>query len=293
MEGRPLGDTGQESSIAAFGAIALDALEPEAANRLVELVLDAGVNHFDVAPTYGDAERKLGPTLREHREEIFLGCKTLERGYEGAKRELQRSRTRMGVDTVDLYQVHALGSREDLETITGEDGALRAFREAREAGHVDHIGVTGHDDPALLVEAIDRIDDLDSIMFPLNPVVAGKQDGEYDYHSVLARAEEAGVGTLGIKAFAEAPWPDTDELPERRRPYATWYDPVDDPDGIAERFGFAAEQGLTSVLTPGDPTLVPMVLAAARNYDGMDEEAQRRLIERVKNDESPVPRAND
>jgi hypothetical protein len=293
MHQRPLGETGQESSIAAFGAIALDALEPEAANRLVELVLAAGVNHFDVAPTYGDAERKLGPKLREHREEIFLGCKTLERSYEGAMQELERSRTRLGVDTIDLYQVHALGSREDLDTITGPDGALRAFREAQDAGIVDHIGVTGHDDPALLVEAIDRIDGLDSIMFPLNPVVAGKQDGDHDYQSVLARADEAGVGTLGIKAFAEAPWPDTDVLPEPRRPYATWYDPVDDPDEIAERFEFAAAQGLTSVLTPGDPTLVPMVLAAATKYDGMDEAAQERLMERVKDNESPVPRTTD
>ncbi|MFB6222023.1 MAG: aldo/keto reductase [Halolamina sp.] len=290
MQQRPLGGTGQASSIAAFGAIALDALEPAAANRLVELVLDSGVNHFDVAPTYGDAERKLGPKLREHREEVFLGCKTLERDYEGAKRELDRSLTRLGVETIDLYQVHALGSQDDLETITGEDGALRAFREAKAAGRIDHIGVTGHDDPELLVEAIDRIDDLDTIMFPLNPVVAGKQDGKYDYESVLARADAADVGTLGIKAFAEAPWPDTEDLPERRRPYATWYDPVDDPTEIAERFDFAAAQGLTSVLTPGDPTLVPMVLAAAREYDGMDDAAQRRLVERLKADESPVPR---
>lgn len=293
MQTRPLGGTGQESSIASFGAIALDALEPAAANRLVELVLDSGVNHIDVAPSYGDAERKLGPKLREHREEIFLGCKTLERSYEGAKRELRQSRTRLGVDTIDLYQVHALGSSEDLETITGDDGALRAFREARAAGHIDHIGVTGHDDPALLVEAIDRISNLDSIMFPLNPVVAGKQDGNQDYESVLARADEAGVGTLGIKAFAAAPWPETDELPERRRPFATWYEPVDDPGETAARFDFAAAQGLTSVLTAGDPTLVPMQLAAARNYDGMDEAAQRRLVEQRQDDESPVPREND
>ena len=290
METRPLGDTGQESSIVSFGAIALDALEPEAANRLVELVLASGVNHVDVAPTYGDAERKLGPKLREHRDRIFLGCKTLERSYEGAKRELERSLTRLGVDTIDLYQVHALGNRADLDAITADDGALRAFREAQAAGKIDHIGVTGHDDPALLVAAMDRIDDLDSVMFPLNPVVAGKQDGKYDYESVLDRADAAGVGTLGIKAFAERPWPDTADLPERRRPYATWYDPVDEPDDIAERFGFAAAQGLTSVLTPGDPTLVPMVLAAARADDGMSDDAQRRLVARLRDDESPVPR---
>ncbi|WP_324760411.1 aldo/keto reductase [Haloarcula sp. GH36] len=289
METRPLGDTGQDSSVMTFGAIALSLLEQEGANQMVELVLDHGVNHFDVAPSYGDAELKLGPKLRQHREEIFLGCKTQERGYEGAKRKLDRSLDRLGVDHIDLYQVHGLEYDSELDEITGEDGALRAFREAKEAGKIGHIGLTSHGNPGLIRDAIDRIDDLETLMFPLNPVVVGKDDAEHDYAGVLQAAEEAGIGTLGIKAFAKGRWPSTDDLPETDRPYANWYEPVDSPEEISERFDFAASRGLTSVVSPGDPKLVAMVLQAASRYDGMDEAAQRSLVERLRHDESPVP----
>ncbi|NHN48579.1 aldo/keto reductase [Halostella sp. JP-L12] len=289
METRELGDTGHESTVMTFGAIALNWLEQEGANQMVELLLDRGVNHFDVAPTYGDAELKLGPKLRQHREEIFLGCKTQEREYEGARRKLERSLDRLGVDSIDLYQVHGLEYEEELETITGDGGALEAFRDAREEGLIDHIGLTSHGTPRLILDAIDRIDDLESLMFPMNPVVAGKDGDEYDYEAVYERAEAEGIGTLGIKAFAKGPWPSTDDLPEADRPYANWYEPVDRPDEVRERFDFAAAQGLTSVVSPGDPKLVAMVLDAAARYDGMDEAAQRSLIERLRHDDSPVP----
>jgi aryl-alcohol dehydrogenase-like predicted oxidoreductase len=272
-----------------FGAIALNWLEQEGADQLVELVLDRGVNHFDVAPTYGDAELKLGPKLRQHRDEIFLGCKTQERGYEGARRKLDRSLTRLGIDTIDLYQIHGLEYEEELDEITAEGGALEAIREAKREGLVDHVGLTSHGDPGLILDAIDRIDDLETVMFPLNPVVAGKGDAEHDYEAVLDRAEEAGIGTLGIKAFAKGPWPATDDLPEADRPYANWYEPVDTPAEIRERFDFAAAQGLSTVVSPGDPKLVAMVLDAATRYDGMDEAAQRSLIERLRHERSPVP----
>jgi len=289
MQTRALGDTGHDSSVTTFGAIALNWLEQEGADQMVELLLDHGVNHFDVAPTYGDAELKLGPKLRQHRDDIFVGCKTQEREYEGAKRELERSLTRLGVDRIDLYQVHGLEYEDELETITGEGGALEAIREAKDEGLVDHVGLTSHGDPQLILDALDRIDDLETVMFPLNPVVVGKDDPEYDYEAVLERANELNVGALGIKAFAKGRWPSTDELPRADRPYANWYEPVDTPEAIRERFDFAAARGLTSVVSPGDPKLVAMVLDAAERYDGMDEAAQRSLVERLRHEESPVP----
>jgi aryl-alcohol dehydrogenase-like predicted oxidoreductase len=289
METRPLGDTGHDSTVMTFGTIALNWLEQEGANQMVEHVLDYGVNHFDVAPMYGDAELKLGPKLRQHREEIFLGCKTQERDYEGAWRKLEQSLNRLGVDTIDLYQVHGLEYDHELDEITADDGALAAFREAQEEGLIDNIGLTSHSDPDLILDAVDRIDDLDSLMFPLNPVVAAKADGDHDYEAVLARADEENIGTLGIKAFAGGSWPDTDELPEEDRPFANWYQPVSSPDEIRQRFDFAASQGLTSVVSAGDPKLVTMILEAAADYDGMDEAAQRSLIEASRHDDSPVP----
>ncbi|WP_411966862.1 aldo/keto reductase [Haloferax sp. YSSS75] len=289
METRPLGETGHDSSIMTFGTIALNWLEQEGADQMVELVLDRGVNHFDVAPMYGDAELKLGPKLRQHRDDIFLGCKTQERTYEGAKRKLEQSLNRLGVDHIDLYQVHGLEYGEELDTITGDGGALEAFREAKDEGIISHIGLTSHSGPQLILDAIDRIDDLETLMFPMNPVVVGKDDEDHDYEAVLERADEEGIGTLGIKAFAKGPWPSTDELPETDRPYANWYEPVDTSREIEERFDFAAAQGLTSVVSMGDPKLMAMVLDAATRYDGMDETAQRSIVERHRHDESPVP----
>ncbi|WP_440009206.1 aldo/keto reductase [Halomicrococcus sp. SG-WS-1] len=289
METRPLGDVGHDSTVMTFGAIALNWLEQEGANQMVELVLDHGVNHFDVAPAYGDAELKLGPKLRQHREDIFLGCKTQERGYEGAKQKLEQSLDRLGVGTIDLYQVHGLEYEDELNRITDDDGALEAMREAKADGVIDHVGLTSHGSPQLILDAIDRIDDLETVMFPLNPVVVGKDDEDHDYQAVLERANEENIGTLGIKAFAKGSWPPTEELPERDRPYANWYEPVDTPEEIRDRFDFAASQGLTSVVSPGDPKLVAIVLDAASRYDGMDEAAQRSLVEAARHDESPVP----
>lgn len=289
MQKRPLGETGHESTVMSFGAIALNWLEQEGANQIVELALSHGINHFDVAPAYGDAERKLAPKLDQHREEIFLGCKTQEREYEGAKQKLEQSLDRLETETIDLYQIHGLEYESELETITDDGGALEAFREAKSAGTIDHIGLTSHGNPQLILEAIDRIDNLETVMFPLNPVVAGKDDEDYDYEAVLDRANQEGIGTLGIKAFAKGPWPSTDELPESDRPYATWYDPVETAVEITERFEFAASQGLTTVLNPGDPKLVAMALDAAKGYEQMDDAEQRSLIERLRHEESPVP----
>lgn len=289
MQTRVLGKTDHESTIMTFGAIALNWLEQEGADQMIEFVLDHGVNHFDVAPTYGDAERKLGPKLRQHREKIFLGCKTQEREYEGAKKTLEQSLTRMGIDHIDLYQIHGLEYEDELETITSSDGALEAFREAKEDGVIDHIGLTSHGSPQLILDAIEQIPDIETVMFPMNPVVAGKDDPEYDYEAVLERADKEGIGTLGIKAFAKGPWPPIDELPEEDRPYANWYEPVETPAEITERFAFTASQDLTSIINPGDPKLVAMVIHAARQYDGMDDATQRSLIERLRHQESPVP----
>jgi len=289
METRLLGTTGQESTICTFGAIALNWLEQEGADQMVELVLDHGVNHFDVAPAYGDAETKLAPKLGQYREDIFLGCKTMERDYEGAREKLERSLERLDVGTIDLYQIHGLEYEHELDEITDDGGALAALRDARDEGLIEHIGLTSHGNPELILDAIDRIDNLESLMFPLNPVVAAKDGSEYEYEAVLERAEEENIGTLGIKAFAKGPWPPTEELPEEQRPYANWYQPVDSQAEIDDRFDFAASQGLTSVVSPGDPKLVKMVLDAADRFEPMAEPQQRSLIERSRHDDSPVP----
>ncbi|MFB6311687.1 MAG: aldo/keto reductase, partial [Salinirussus sp.] len=228
---RPLGGTGHESSILAFGAIALSYLDQPEATAMAADVIDAGVNHIDVAPTYGDAEVKLAPTLTDRRDEVFLACKTKERTYNGAWGALHRSLDRLGVDHLDLYQFHAVTSHAQLDVITGDEtpdmaepgGALAAFRDAKDEGLISNIGLTSHGAPGLLSEAIDRIPDLETVMLPYNPTVVAKAGPEHDYAAVLEKAADHDLGTIGIKAFAKAPW--NDDRPREERPYRTWYEP--------------------------------------------------------------------
>ena len=298
METRPLGETGHDSSVLTFGAIALDSLDQAAANEMVDDVVDAGVNHVDVAPTYGTAEVKLAPKLGEHRDDLFLGCKTQERTYYGAWGELHRSLDRLGVDSIDLYQFHAVTRYDELDAITGDyspemaqgdhdPGALQAFIEAKEAGLIDHIGLTSHGDPSLIRSAIERIPELETVMFPFNYVLEGKEGPEYDYRSVLDLAQEKGLGTLCIKGFAKGPWPA--DLPEDERPYDTWYEPFDTEDELIECLRFALSHGMTSIPNAGDPQLVPTILEAAKNYEPMTEEEMAALRERGRDADSPVP----
>jgi aryl-alcohol dehydrogenase-like predicted oxidoreductase len=298
IETRPLGETGHDSSVLTFGAIALNFLEQAEANEMVEDVLDAGVNHFDVAPTYGDAELKLAPKLSEHREEVFLGCKTQERTYYGAWGELHKSLERLDTDHIDLYQFHAVTRYDELEAITGDyqpelaqgdhdPGALEAFREAKEEGIISHIGLTSHGDPSLIASAIKRIPELETVMFPFNYTLDSKEGPEYDYRSVLELAKERDLGTLCIKAFAKEPWPE--DTPEDERPYNTWYRPYDDPEDLAACLRYALSQGMTSIPNAGDPKLVPAILEAARNYEPVSEAEAEELRAAGRESDSPVP----
>ncbi len=287
MQTRRLGTTGHESSILTFGAIALDSLTQAGANRLVELVLDHGVNHFDVAPAYGTAEVKLGPKLREYRDDVFLGCKTKQRSQDGVERELARSMNRLGVDTIDLYQYHAVTKEEELNAIVRDDGARAAFTAAKEAGRIEHIGLTSHGPPEIILEAMDRLE-LDTVMFPMNFVAMGDAEGR-DYAEVLRRAREENIGTIGIKAFAKRTWPPESELAPADRPYATWYEPFDTPGEIQECLNYALSQGLTTITNAGDPKLLPLIVDAAEHFEELSEAKQSELIDDGDVNTSPVP----
>jgi predicted aldo/keto reductase-like oxidoreductase len=219
---------------------------------------------------------------------VFLGCKTLERGKEEARAKFEDSRERLGVDHVDLYQFHAVTSLEQLDQI--EEGAYRMAADARDDGEIDHVGLTGHGDPTVLRQAIRRLD-LDTIMFPFNFVLAGKGGANHSYGAVLDLADEEGVGTIGIKAFAKGPWPkDVANADPADRPHPTWYEPFTDPDRIAECLRFAISSGLDTVASAGAPELVPSMLDAAENFEPMDEAEREALVERGRDHDTPVPR---
>ena len=192
---RRLGKTDQVSFIVGLGGITLMPMEAEAAVKLAHQAIDLGVNHFDVAPTYGDAQAKMGPVLRERRAEVFLSCKTACRDAAGARAQLQESLRLLQTDHIDLYQFHALDTPEDLDQVTSRGGALEAFLEARKAGVIRYIGVTGHD-PVMHMKTIERIE-LDTAMAPLNFRTVDRMCGP---DGLIAKARAKGMGVLAIKA---------------------------------------------------------------------------------------------
>lgn len=166
MEYRTLGQTGQKLSVIGFGGIVVTETPQDEANRLVASAVARGVNYFDVAPSYGDAEDRLGPALRPHRDGVFLACKTGMRDAVGARAELESSLAKMHTDHFDLYQLHAMTKMEDVETVLGPGGAMETFLRARDEGKVKYLGFSAHSTEAA-VALLDRFP-FDSVLFPLN-----------------------------------------------------------------------------------------------------------------------------
>ena len=278
MERRRLGRTGHMSSIITLGCAAFSHVSQKEADRIIELAISHGVNHFDVAPTYGDAELRLRPWMKEYRDEIFLACKTVKRTKKEAAEELEMSLERLGVDYIDLYQFHGLDDLKDLETAFGPEGALQAMLEAKEEGIIKHIGITSHRPPTI-IEALKRFD-LDTVLFPLNFVLRRHRCPENDYEPVLKIAKERDIGTIVMKALAKGPWPpDLADLPSEKRPFSTWYEPFDDQADIDKCIWFALSQGVTTVASAGDIRLVPKIIDAAERYHELTVEEQKEIIE--------------
>ncbi len=273
METRPLGRTGHASTVAIFGAAAFWDVDQAQAERTMDLLIERGVNHIDVAPSYGKAEERLGPLLPRVRDRFFLGCKTMERSKEGAAAELRRSLERLRVDRFDLYQIHAITTRDELLAATGPGGALEAIVEARDEGLTRFIGITGHGNlaPALFLEALDRFD-FDTVLFPLNFVQYGDPAYRDAAQALLRRCRERHVGTMIIKAIARGPWG------EKRKTHTTWYEPFTQPDKIQAAVDFALSQDVTGLCTAGDTRLLPLVLDACAAHRPMSPEEQERMV---------------
>jgi aryl-alcohol dehydrogenase-like predicted oxidoreductase len=166
IEKRSLGRTGEMLSIIGFGGIVVKDSSPEDASKLVKLAIDYGINYFDVAPSYGDAEIKLGPALEPYRKSVFLACKTGKRTKSEARSELEQSLKNLRTDHLDLYQLHAVTTLTDVDTILGPGGAIETFIEARKEGKIRFIGFSAHSVEAAMA-LMDRFD-FDTILFPVN-----------------------------------------------------------------------------------------------------------------------------
>jgi aryl-alcohol dehydrogenase-like predicted oxidoreductase len=274
METRPFGRSGHRSTVAIFGAAAFWSIDQADADSAMELIIEHGVNHIDVAPSYGLAEERLGPWMQRMRDRFFLGCKTMQRDREGAAAEMRNSLERLHVDYFDLYQIHAITTMADLDQVTMTGGALEAIIAAQESGFSRLIGITGHgiDTPAIFLEALQRFD-FDSVLFPINYIQYTYPAYRQNAQELVQLCRERNVGTMIIKSIARGPWGDDTQTS------TTWYRPFINAEDIQKGVNFVLSQDVTALCTAGDTHLLPLVLDACEKFTPLTHEEQAELIE--------------
>lgn len=282
---RRLGRLGHMSSVLIYGAAALSEVDQDVADRSVQLALDAGINHFDVAPSYGDAELRLGPWMPRIRDRVFLATKTEQRDYDRSWRQINASLERLQTDHVDLIQLHAVGDLAELDLVTGGGGSLQAAVRARDEGMVRAIGITGHgqEAPATHREALRRFP-FDTVLTPLNYVLSRDPAYLRDYQALVAEAQARDVGLMIIKAASRRNWPE----PGVRQRYSTWYEPFDDSELVTAAVVWVlSHQEVTGIATPGDVQLLPLVIEGERQLGEMGPADAEKVLSRAADYSSP------
>jgi len=274
MQYRPYGQTGRDLSIIGFGGILVRNEEPSEAARLVAEAVDRGVNYFDVAPSYGNAEERLGPALQPYRDRVFLACKTQKRTRSEALEEMHDSLRRLRTDHFDLFQLHAMTTRQDLETATGPGGALEALVEARDQGLVRHVGFSAHN-VEVAIALLEQFA-FDSVLFPLNwteylNAGFGPQ--------VVEAAVRSGAARLALKAMARQKWPDGAARGEWTK---CWYEPCSDPHEAQLALRFTLSQPITAAITPGHESIFKLALEVGDNFTPLTEEERSEVQARAR-----------
>jgi predicted aldo/keto reductase-like oxidoreductase len=263
LERRSLGRTGEKLSILGFGGIVVMNATPEEASKRVGEAIEGGVNYFDVAPSYGNAEDRLGPALEPYRKNVFLACKTTEREKVGATKELESSLKKMRTDHFDLYQLHAMTKLEEVDRVFSSGGAMETFLEARKSGKVRFLGFSAHSVEAGLA-LMDRFD-FDTILFPVN--FATWHAGNFG-PQVLARAQQKKMGILALKAMAKGPW-----AKDATKTFSKcWYEPLSSSSEAMKGLRFTLSHPITAAVPPGDETLFKMALSLARAFTPLPPE---------------------
>jgi aryl-alcohol dehydrogenase-like predicted oxidoreductase len=275
----PFGSTGHESTRTIFGAAALAAVSQPEADDALKTLVEFGVNHIDTAAAYGESELRLAPWLARDRERFFLATKTGRRDRVGAREEIRRSLDRLGVDSVDLLQLHNLVDVIEWEAALGTGGALEAAIEAREEGLVRFIGVTGHGLSAARMHrrSLERFS-FDSVLLPYSAIQIRDDAYAADFEELVAVCEQRGVAIQTIKAISLAPW-------NGRAPTSsTWYEPLREQADIDLAVHWVLGRTGTFLNTVGDLALLPMVLDAAARFearppdDAIDDLVSRRSL---------------
>jgi aryl-alcohol dehydrogenase-like predicted oxidoreductase len=276
----PFGSTGHESTRTIFGAAALGRVSKAEADQALDTLLAHGINHIDVAASYGDAELRVATWLQRYPEMFFVATKTGERTYRGAREQIRRSLDRLGVDHIDSIQLHNLVDVIEWETALGPGGALEAAIEAREEGLVRFIGVTGHglSVPEMHRRSLERFP-FDSVLVPYNYVQMRDPRYAERFEALASACAQRGVALQTIKSLALRRW-------EGRSPTAnTWYEPLTEQADIDLAVHWVLGRPEAFLCTSGDVDLLPKVLDAADRFERRpsDEEmaalADRREVE--------------
>jgi aryl-alcohol dehydrogenase-like predicted oxidoreductase len=271
MEKRRLGKTGELLSMVGFGGIVVMDEEQSAANGFVAQAVDRGINYFDVAPMYGNAEERLGPALEPYRKSVFLACKTDRRTAKEAIKELHRSLKRLRTEYFDLYQLHVVTTMEEVERIMGPGGAMEVLVKAREQGLVRYLGFSAHSEEAALA-LLDRFE-FDSILFPFNWVCWNQ--GHFGPR-VLKKAQEKGMGILALKTLAKRKWKENEE----RKWSKTWYSPVDTFEEASLALRFTLSKPITAAVSPGHAELLWWACDAAELFTPLSGEEAAQVAQR-------------
>jgi aryl-alcohol dehydrogenase-like predicted oxidoreductase len=275
LESAPFGSTGHDSSRVIFGAAALGRMSQDRADATLALLRPAGVNHIDTAASYGESELRLAPFLATERDDFFLATKTGDRSGGEARASLERSLERMGVDQVDLIQLHNLVEQDEWQTAHGPGGAVEALAKARDEGLCRFIGVTGHGTriPGMHLRSLDRFD-FDSVLFPYNFSLQRDPAYRADAEALIERCTARGVAIQTIKSIARRRWP---EPPEQR---FSWYEPIEDREALARAVRYVLGRPGLFLNSSSDARLLPAILEAASSVEGLpsDEEMEADAV---------------
>ncbi len=272
MQQREYGNTGEMLSIIGFAGIVVSKVDSSAAGNDVSWSIDQGINYFDVAPAYGNAQDMLGPALQPYRNDVFLACKTKFRDAKAAREDLENSLSALRTDHFDLYQLHSMATRDDFEQATGPGGVLEMVSKARDEGLIRYIGFSAHSSE-VAVELMSQVH-FDSVLFPVNWVNYFESGFG---PQIMEKAQTEGTARLALKGMASHKLED----PAHRVREKCWYHPLEDPELAALALRFTLSQPITAAIPPGDPELYRLAVEIGQDFLPITEEETEQLRQRA------------
>ncbi|CAB1078523.1 hypothetical protein D1AOALGA4SA_6261 [Olavius algarvensis Delta 1 endosymbiont] len=270
---QPFGGTGNLSTRAIFGSVCLSRADQDAADGILEILLDYGINHIDTAPSYGHAEIRVGHWMKQYREQFFLATKTDKLTYPEAREQFHQSLERLQVDRVDLLQMHNLTDVVRREFATGPDGALEFMVEARDKGLVRFLGITGHGilAPKMHLQSLTRFN-FDTVLLPCNYLCLQNPNYAADFNQLVAYCREHDIAVQTIKSAARGLYGD------KLRSHNTWYEPLSNEDAISKSVQWVLGKPGLFLITTGDMQVLPTILAAAADFQTSPPDEDMELM---------------